>query len=366
MNRRDWIRLGLAGSTLPLFPRLTPIHQRSDQPPIRLHSNENPYAPGEAARAAILEAIGETNLYPYAYYQGLESMIAVREGLRPEHVVLGAGSSEILRMTAMAYGLQGGEIVTAYPTYEGLENYANSIQAKIHRVPLKEDKTLDLAAMDSRTTENVKLVFVCNPNNPTGTICDKDELDEFCRRVSRRSVVLVDEAYYELATHPRYGSSATHVRAGKNVIVSRTFSKVYGLAGLRVGYALANLENAALLRRYRTAININIMALRAAIASLDDRRFLNYSRSQIETTRSETTRRLRELGHSVVESHTNFVFFHLGRPIQEFQYSMASHDILVGRPFPPFSDWCRLSIGTEEEMLKFFDVFAEVMNTPTR
>ncbi|MCY3594339.1 MAG: histidinol-phosphate transaminase [Bacteroidetes bacterium] len=362
MNRRDWIRLSIAGTALPLLPGFTPLPQRSDQTPIRLHSNENPYAPGNSARTAMLEALDETNLYPYSHYRSLEAMIAAREGLQPEHVVLGAGSSEILRMAAMAYGLGDGEIVTAYPTYEGLENYANSIEARVHRVPLKADKSIDLALMDSRTTQNVRLVFVCNPNNPTGTICDKEELTEFCTRVSRRSVILVDEAYYELVTHPRYSSAVPLVKAGANVIVSRTFSKVYGLAGLRVGYALARPDIAERLRNYSTAININILALRAAIASLEDRRFLNYSTTQIENSRIETARRLRELGHSVVESHTNFVFFHLGRPIEEFQQSMASHGILVGRPFPPYLDWCRLSIGTEGEMSQFFDAFTNVMN----
>ena len=159
MNRRDWIRLSIAGTALPLLPGFTPLPQRSDQTPIRLHSNENPYAPGNSARTAMLEALDETNLYPYSHYRSLEAMIAAREGLQPEHVVLGAGSSEILRMAAMAYGLGDGEIVTAYPTYEGLENYANSIEARVHRVPLKADKSIDLALMDSRTTQNVKASF---------------------------------------------------------------------------------------------------------------------------------------------------------------------------------------------------------------
>ncbi len=359
MNRRDWIRLSIAGTTLPLLPG---FNQRSNQIPIRLHSNENAYAPGRSARTAMMEALDETNLYPHSNYRSLEAMIAAREGLRPEHVVLGAGSSEILRMAAMAHGLPDGEIVTAYPTYEGLENYANSIETRVHRVPLKADKSIDLALMDAYTTQNVKLVFVCNPNNPTGTICDRDELAEFCTQVSRRSVILVDEAYYELVDHPRYSSTVPLVKAGANVIVSRTFSKAYGLAGLRVGYALARPDIAERLRNYRTAININIIALRAAIASLEDRRFLDYSKTQIENTRIKTTRKLQELGHPVAESHTNFVFLHLGQPIEEFQQSMASHGILVGRPFPPYLDWCRLSIGTEDEMSQFFDVFANVMN----
>jgi len=168
----------------------------------------------------MLEAIKETNRYPVSNYLSLKTMIAAREGLRPEHVVLGAGSTEILRMAAMEYGLEGGGILTDYPTYEGLESFARSIEARNHRVPLNANKGIDLGRMELRTTENVKLVFVCNPNNPTGTICDKNDLTQFYTRISKRSIVLIDEAYYDLATHPRYRSSVPLVKAGTNVIVS--------------------------------------------------------------------------------------------------------------------------------------------------
>lgn len=364
MNRRDWLRLSAAGAALPFIPSFA---TRRSNNPIRLHSNENPYAPAQSARTAMREAFSETNLYAErATHRSLESMIAAREGLRPEHVVLGAGSTEVLRMAAMAYGLSGGEVVTGYPTYEGMEESAKSIEARVHRVPLKTDKSLDLSAMDMRTTKDVKLVFICNPNNPTGSICDKEELNDFCMEVSKRCAILVDEAYYELVDHPRYSSAVPLVKAGANIIVSRTFSKVYGLAGLRVGYALARPDIAARLRTYRTPMAVNIMGLRAAIASLNDERFLHYSKIQLETGRNQITAALRDWGHEVVESHTNFVFFHLGRGIEGFQRSMASHGILVGRPFPPYLDWCRLSIGNEEEMTQFSDVFPKVMSTSTR
>ncbi|MXW83118.1 MAG: histidinol-phosphate aminotransferase family protein [Rhodothermaceae bacterium] len=366
ISRRDWLRLSAVGAALPFLP--IPgfaTHRRDD--PIRLHSNENPYAPAQSARTAVLEALNETNLYAgSAVAQNLEAMIAAREGLRPEHVVLGAGSTEVLRMAALAYGLSGGEVVTGYPTYEGMETSAKSIDARVHRVPLKSDKSLDLSAMDMRTTKDVKLVFVCNPNNPTGSICDKEELNDFCLEVSKRCTILVDEAYYELVNHPRYSTAVPLVKAGANVIVSRTFSKVYGLAGLRVGYAIARPDIAERLRTHRTPMAVNILGLRAAIASLNDERFLHYSKTQLEAGRNQITAALRGWGHEVIESHTNFVFFHLGREIEEFQRSMASQGILVGRPFPPFLDWCRLSIGNEEEMARFMEVFPKVMNSPTR
>ncbi len=361
LTRRQWIQLGAAGLAIPLVPRTSFAQGKT---PIRLHSNENPYAPSLSAREAMRTAFDESNLYPAENYRTLETLIAEREGLTPEHVVLGAGSSEVLRMTAMAYGLSGGELLTAYPTYEGLETYAKTINTHVHRVPLTSDKLMDLPHMDRRTTQGIKLVFVCNPNNPTGTICDKNELASFCDEVSRRCVVLVDEAYFELVTDPNYASVVPLVAEGHNIIVSRTFSKVYGLAGLRIGYALTRPDIAARLRNYRTANGINIIGLRAALAAYQDDAFVQESRTRIAESRVDITGKLRAWGHSCADSHTNFVFFHLGRSIRPFQQAMAQRDIFVGRPFPPYLDWCRLSIGTPDEMAMFADVFQQVMSEP--
>jgi len=278
--------------------------------------------------------------------------------------VLGAGSHEVLRMTAMAYGLAGGEILTAYPTYEGMERYATTIGAHVHRVPLDDDLQVDLAAMDRRTTQAVKLVFVCNPNNPTGTIRPSQDVQAFCEEVSRRSVVFVDEAYYELVDDPGYATMTGLVRDGHNVIVSRTFSKVYGLAGLRVGYGLARPDIAARLRRYRTGVGLNIMGVRAAIASHQDQEFVTFSRRKIGEARAYATQLVEEHGHRCLPSHTNFIFFHLGHDIRGFREKMEQQGILVGRPFPPYMDWCRLSIGTMDEMQAFANAFQTVMSRP--
>ncbi|MDE2957453.1 MAG: histidinol-phosphate transaminase [Bacteroidota bacterium] len=361
LSRRHWIRLSAAGLALPLVPRSA---FASPADPIRLHSNENPYAPSLAAREAVRTALNEANLYPSRSYETLEAMIAKKEQLTPEHVVLGAGSTEVLRMAAMAYGLAGGEVLTAYPTYEGLETYANTIDAHVHRVPLTDTLQMDLPAMDQRTTQGIQLIFVCNPNNPTGTICHKDELKSFCEEVSRRCVVLVDEAYYELVDDPAYASAKSLVAEGRNVVVSRTFSKVFGLAGLRVGYALARPDIAARLRKYRTGNGINILGIRAAAASYKDAAFVEQSRQQIAASRREITEKLRTWGHHCPDSHTNFVFFHLGRRIEPFQQAMAKRGVLVGRPFPPYLDWCRLSIGTPDEMARFESEYKFVTSDP--
>ncbi len=365
LNRREWL-LASAAAPLALRPILARAARRGIRAaPIRLHSNENPYGPSNSAKEAMTAAFGESNLYPSSKYKELETLIAEREGLSPAHVVLGAGSHEVLRMTAMAYGLSGGELVTAHPTFEGLENYATRIGAHVHRVPVDNNLVMDLAKIEKRMTQAVKLVFVCNPNNPTGTITPNASLLPFVEKVSKRAVVFVDEAYYELVTDPAYATMVPLVADGQNVIVSRTFSKVYGLAGLRVGYALARPDIAARLRAFRTDNSINIIGLRAAIAAYRDPAFVQWSRDNIASERNKVVANLRALGHKSVPSQTNFIFFHLGRPIGAFQQAMAAQGILVGRPFPPYLDWCRLSIGKPEEMSSFVEAFQLVMNAPS-
>lgn len=361
LNRRQWL-LASAAAPLALRPILARAARRGVRAaPIRLHSNENPYGPSPAAQEAMTAAFGESNLYPSSKYRELASLIAKREGLTPEHVVLGAGSHEVLRMTAMAYGLVGGEVATAYPTFEGLERYATTIGAHVHRIPVDDNLVMDLAAMERRLSQAVRLVFLCNPNNPTGTITPHETLRPFVTEASRRTVVLVDEAYYELVTDPAFKTMVPLVAEGRNVIVSRTFSKVYGLAGLRVGYALARPDIAARLRQFRTGSSINIIGLRAAIAAYKDPAFVQWSRDTIASERDRVAAKLSSLGHRSVPSQANFIFFHLGRPIGAFQEAMAAEGILVGRPFPPHLDWCRLSIGKPEEMSAFLEAFQRVM-----
>ncbi len=368
MNRRQWLKTGtLAAVGVAVRPKVSVLASVAPRPfdkPIRLHSNENPYGPCASARQAMQAAFDEGCRYPGGSYGELKALIARQEGLTPEHVVLGAGSHEVLRMIAMAYGLVGGEIITGYPTYEAMERYAVSISAHVHRVPLDDDFMLDLDAMDRRTTQAVKLVYVCNPNNPTGTLLPSDAVQAFCEEVSRRSVVFVDEAYHELVEDPEYHSMVPLVRDGHNVIISRTFSKIFGLAGLRVGYGLARPDIAARLRHFRTGSGVNVLGVRAAIASYRDEAFIAFSRHANAEGRAYARQIVEERGHRCLPSQTNFIFFHLGQNIRPFRAAMEQRGILVGRPFPPFMDWCRLSIGTMEEMHAFATAFEAEMSRP--
>jgi histidinol-phosphate aminotransferase len=210
----------------------------------------------------------------------------------------------------------------------------------------------------------VNLVFVCNPNNPTGTLVAGDRLRRFCEEVSRRAVVFVDEAYYELVEDAHRDSMVDLVRAGHNVIVARTFSKIYGMAGLRIGYGIARPDIIARLRPYSMGFP-NILGLRAAMASLEDEAFLTMSRQKMAEARAFTYDLLDDLGRDYVSSQASFVFFHTGRPIKSFQAAMAERGVLVGRPFPPFMDWCRVSMSTMDDMQDFATALRDVMSTTT-
>jgi histidinol-phosphate aminotransferase len=385
MSRRQWLQrsgaaaagLALAGTASrsaaaavpPPSTARPPFHPRDVQlardpdTAIRLSSNENPLGPSEAARAVMSASYDEACRYPYRAYPDLINAIAEREGVSPDHVIIGAGSTEVLCMAGAAYGLDGGEVVAADPSYKGLTRYAETMGSYVHRVPLDDTMAHDLDRMDRRTTGAVKLVFVCNPNNPTGTIVPADRLRSFCEAVSRRAVVFVDEAYYELMDDAHRTSMVDLVRDGHNIIVARTFSKIYGMAGLRVGYGMARPDIVERLRPYSMG-SPNVLGLRAAVASLGDDAFRTMSRQKMAEARTFTYDLLDDLGLDYAPSQASFVFFHTGRPIDAVRAAMAERGVLVGRPFPPFTDWCRVSMSTMDDMQAFATALRDVMSRP--
>ena len=274
-----------------------------------------------------------------------------KHGVTPDHVVMTAGSNEGLRITGLTYGLNGGEIVAADPVYKALISYAEHFGAYIHRVPLTEDFGHDLESMEQRITLATKLVFVCNPNNPTGTLLSADKLEDFCRTISDRTLVFSDEAYFDYIAEPDYPSMVELVKKGMNVIVSRTFSKVYGLAGIRMGYLIARPDIARRIGRKVVAAP-NIMALAAAEAAMDDHEFYQFSIQKNKEAKEMIYATLDGLGLKYAPSHTNFVFFKSGRDIGSVQKDFLNNGVRVGRAFPPLTDWCRVSIGTVEEVEK--------------
>jgi histidinol-phosphate aminotransferase len=359
INRRAWLKTaGLVGSAAFVgLPQLSAYEKRRFNPrpleaPVRLTSNENPYGPSDQVRKAIRDSFDISCRYPYWYMEPLVEMLADKEGVKQENIVVTVGSTEALRITGLTYGKDGGEIVAAQPTFLAMMSYAEQWKSRIRWVPLDKNHVHDLSAMEQQVNDNTKLVFVCNPNNPTSTLLPEDDMSSFCERVSDRAIVFSDEAYYDYIQKPDYPSMVKWVRQGKNVIVSRTFSKVYGLAGLRIGYIIAPEDIAAELRQNMAAYP-SVPAIQAAKAALKDKEFYDFSLQKNSEALKMITDTLDEIGLKYNPSNTNFVFFESGREIETLQQQMKDQGVLIGRPFPPFTKWCRISTGTLEEVNAF-------------
>ena len=365
INRRNWLRLtGLAGSAALVHPiRASDNFPSIDKPPLadlaRLSSNENPYGPSEVVRQAVIDGFDEACRYPFKAITVLGEKIAAREGVTKDHIVITGGSTEGLKATGLTYGAHQGEIISPDPTYLSLLIYAAQHGAYINRVPLDEDLGHDLEEMARRVTNRTSLVFVCNPNNPTGTLIPRDLITDFCESISQRCMVFSDEAYGDFITEKDYPSMVGLVKKGANVIVSRTFSKVYGLAGFRIGYLIARPDIASRIRPNVMAYT-SMPAIQAATAALEDDAFYKYSLQKNLEAKEYIYGLLDDLGLSYVKSHTNFVFFRTGKSIQSVINEMQQREVQVGRPFPPLTDWCRISTGRMEDVKKFGTALKEL------
>jgi histidinol-phosphate aminotransferase len=320
--------------------------------PAKLNSNENPYGPSDSVRKVIRENFDLGCRYPFQYVKDLVRDIANKEEVPEDCVVITGGSTEGLNAAGLVYGLEGGEIIAADPTFQALLRYAEQFGAYVHRVPLDDTLTHDLDAMERRVTGKTRLIFICNPNNPSGTLLDAGRLRDFCASTASRAVVFSDEAYYDYITEPDYPSMTSLVREGYNVIVSKTFSKVYGLAGLRIGYLIARPDIARRLRDSLMA-NTNTLAILAARQALADTDFYKYSLAQNEKCKRMIYNQLDQMNIPYVRSHTNFVFFQSGMPISDLMDKMGTEGVQIGRPFPPLLDWARISTGKVEEVEAF-------------
>ena len=311
---------------------------------IRLSLNENPLGPGPKARAAIAAAIDDGCRYGGEYSTRLLAAIGTREGVNRERIVLGSGSGELLHMLALGWANRG-SVTCAWPTFAQLMGFAEKVGATVRRVPLDASLRHDLAALDAATPAGTGLLYLCNPNNPTGTVIAAGPLRDFVREAARRTLVVVDEAYMDLIEPGATESMIDLARGDANVVVLRTFSKVHGLAGLRVGYAVGRPDTMTRLRALQMATP-NVLGLAAAAASLDDHEFVAASRAQIIGDRRRVTAACNELDMSCSESHGNFVFVRTGLPLTEFRERMKALGIEVGRAFEPLTTHCRISLGT--------------------
>jgi histidinol-phosphate aminotransferase len=332
---------------------------------IRLDSNENPYGPGPVALDAIRAAFGESSRYPDVPALDLTTAIARFHGVTDEHVLLGSGSGEVLRMAVFAFTSATRPLVAGLPTFEDPGRHAEVAGAPVRAVPVDVELKLDLAGMASQA-DGAGLVFLCNPNNPTATVHPAQAVADFVKTVNKTSpdtIVLVDEAYHHYVEDPSYATALPLALDNPRVVICRTFSKVYGMAGLRIGYAVGRPETLKAMRRHKLPNSINVLGAAAAVAALDQKEHVEQQRKLNHDVREMTRRAFESLGFKVGASETNFIMADIRRDSKEFQNSCRKLGILVGRPFPPLLTRARISIGTEDEMRRAIDVFRKVLET---
>lgn len=348
-----------------LRPRLGADELEPVEPPppeglhINLAGNENPFGPGPAVQRAIVRATPRSCRYPFREEYVLKKMLAQREGVNVENIILTNGCDELLSMTSAALLGPGKNVVAPAPSYDQLQRYAETVGAIVKNVPhVRATMQHDLPAMSKAVDDNTGVVLVCNPDNPSGTLLAPTEVEAFVREVAERAPVFLDEVYLDLLEDEGEQTQVALAREGLPVVIGRSFSKMHALAGHRIGYGVAPKELAEKIA-HRQMSSVNYLGVAAARTSLLEPDWWRYSRRKIAAGRDRFCALLDELGLRYTPSVGNFVFHQTGIPIREYQATMKEHGFLVGRPFEPYEDWCRISIGSDDEMRQF----AESMRT---
>ena len=351
-SRRHFAQLLGAGAAVAAFPTL--VTRAANGAPVLLNSNENSNGPSPAALRALREASADVFRYPDDAESALIEAVAAHHGVSTDEVVLGNGSSDILRLAAFAFP---GRLVTADPTFEALwRHYRGS---DVVKVPLDGSYAHDLAKMRAAAGD-AALVYVCNPNNPTATITPKASLRAFLDAVPAGVTVLVDEAYHHYAQSGDYESVMPLVKSKPNLIVARTFSKVYAMAGLRLGYAIAQKPLIAKLAAQQAFNAINLLAAVAGRASLLDTEHVVVSRKRNAETRAWVAGELQRAGYRILPSEANFVMIDLGTEVRPVIQAFRERGVHVGRVFPALPKHLRVTIGTMEEMKRFVEAFGAI------
>lgn len=328
----------------------------------KLNANENPYGPSPMALDALKKAAAGGNRYAWKELFELTDKIADFEGVAPKNIMMGPGSSDLLEKTAMVLFMNGGNVVSADPAYMSLIRVAEAAGGTWKPFPLKKDWSHDLEAMEKAIDAETKLVYICNPNNPTGTITDSKKLLDFCSRVSEKVTVFIDEAYLWFLEEGAKHSMVSLINEGKDVIIARTFSKIHGMAGLRVGYAVAQEATLDRLQRItRAGMGISYPSVFAAMAAMDDTEFLNTSRKLNAEARTYTFNSLQSMGFDPVPSYTSFMIFPIEMDGNTFLNQMTEQKVGV-RAFEFMGKkWCRVSMGTLDEMKLFTKAISKVL-----
>jgi histidinol-phosphate aminotransferase len=327
---------------------------------VRLSANENPYGPSPNALKAMTNSFGLSCRYPDEHNNVLIDKVAKLNGVDHEQILLGDGSGEILKLCAETFtGKEHGTLVAADPTFEAILNNAKANGAEVIKVPLNSTFAHDLPKMHAAAKDG--LIYICNPNNPTASITPKDELRDFIAKTPRETMILVDEAYFHYADSPDYDSVIPLVKEHPNLVVSRTFSKIYGMAGLRCGYCVAQKEAIDRMRSNQMWDSVNIMALAAASASLDDTDQVPNGQRLNSETKTFVISELQRMGHKTIPSQANFIMFDCKKPVVPLIKTLKERSVHVGRLFPALPNHMRLTIGKKSEMEIFLETFRELM-----
>ncbi|GAB3034189.1 pyridoxal phosphate-dependent aminotransferase [Spirosoma pulveris] len=385
LSRRDWLRasglltagLGLsrftpaaAGSpNAPLASGFTNEFAFTDDPfekmsklKVRLLANENPLGIAQSAKDAIMKAAEIGNRYAWMEFGPMKKLISDNEGVKPQNILMSPGSSDILLAAAEHFAKGGGTILTCRPTYDDLLDKTTKFGATIKPIPLTKDYKFDLPALKAALTPDVKLVYIVNPNNPTGTILSPAELEAFCREVAPKVPVFLDEAYIDFLSPTDRPMLGKLVAEGLNIIQARTFSKIHGFAGLRLGYAMAQPEMLKTLHQYIGAEgNVSITTLMAGIASYKDVAWQDHCRTENAKARDYTTKALTNMGYEVIPSYTNFILFPIRMKTGAFSNQMFAQGIGIQTRDFNGQPYCRVSVGTMDEMAMFIDGFKKVV-----
>lgn len=332
---------------------------RAPQPggPVLLNSNENAYGPFPSV-LAMDRPFDRFNRYPFHEDDMVTEKLAARHKLTTENVVTGCGSTEVLRIAAVAFTGPGRKLVMASPTFESPGRYSRIVGAEVVQVPLAANFAHDLGAMLKAAGSDAGLVYICNPNNPTANLTPRADIEDLVRKLPSKTHVLIDEAYHDFVpAGADYASFIDRPMGDERVIVARTFSKIYGLAGMRLGYGVSAKTTIAEMSKYRTEDNLNICVTRCATVSMDDSAFYPKAVQRNAADRDEFMRQASARKIQTIPSATNFVMMNANRPVRWMIDYFKGKNILVGRPFPPMDTYVRISLGTPPQMQQFWQAW---------
>ena len=332
----------------------------------KLNNNENPYGPPESVMQAMNSAWKWVNRYG-APDGGLSEAIQELHGVKAENIILGAGSGEILNVVGITFLLGGKKVLGVEPSYGSVYQQAASIKSEAIKLPLNKDYTQNIPALieaANKYASQIGFIYLCNPNNPTGLIVPKEEVKQLLDGIPKDMPVLIDEAYHHFVDSPKYATSIPYVLEGRPVIVTRTFSKIAGLAAMRLGYGIAP---AALIQRMRPFAtgSQNVLVKFGGAASIKDTAAQQKVKALNMQVRDKTTAELRAYGYEVIPSEANFFMVGIRRNVQAVGQEFSKRDVLVGRPFPPMTEHLRVSVGTQDEMNRFMAAFKEILPAGT-